>query len=217
MSNSSLKVPTDIWLKATWDKYLQAIEQCEDEKAKGYYCNNRMRIEMSPVGNPHARDHAIIIHAVVLYAGIKGLDLNGFDNCTYRKTGCNEAQPDASFYIGESVSAIDWDITIVDLDRYSPPTLAIEIAYTSISDDKGEKRLLYEAIGVSEYWIIDVQNVEVIAFSVANGGSRRITQSQVLPRLEIALLEEAFRRSRRSNHGKVSAWLLRQWQTGEQK
>lgn len=47
---------------------------------------------------------------------------------------------------------------------------------------------------------------------MANGGSRRITQSQVLLGLEIALLEEALRRTRQMNHGRVSAWLLSQFQ-----
>jgi hypothetical protein len=80
-----------------------------------------------------------------------------------------------------------------------------------LSDDKGEKRLLYEALGVAEYWIIDVENVQIYAFAVSNQGSYRIAQSQVLPGLEIALLAAAFRRSRQTNHGKVSAWLLNQW------
>ena len=212
MSSLKLKVPTETWVKATWDEYIQIIEGSAYKKAKGYYHNGRMRIEMSPVGNPHSRDHAIIIHAVVLYAGIKGIDLDGHDNCTYRKTGCDEAQPDASFYIGELANAIPWETTIIELDTNPPPTLAIEVAYTSLADDKGEKRLLYEALNVSEYWIVDVQNVQLIAFSVENRGSRRINQSQVLPGLEIALLEEAFRRCRQTNHGKVSAWLLSQWQ-----
>lgn len=214
MGELQLKVPTESWVKATWDQYIQTIEHPAYEKAKGYYHDGCMRIEMSPVGNPHSRDHAIIIHAVVLYAGIKDIDLDGHDNCTYRKTGCDEAQPDVSFYVGETASAIPWETTIIDLDSYPPPTLAIEVAYTSLSDDKGEKRLLYETLGVSEYWIIDVQKVEVIAFAVASGGSRQIRQSQVLPGLSIALLEEAFRRCRQTNHGKVSAWLLNQWQQG---
>jgi len=72
--------------------------------------------------------------------------------------------------------------------------------------------LLYESLGVGEYWIIDGQNVQVLAFAIAQGGSRRITTSQVLSGLDIELLEEAFRRSRQMNHGKVSAWLLSQWQ-----
>lgn len=40
----------------------------------------------------------------------------------------------------------------------------------------------------------------------------KITHSQVLPGLAISLLEEAFRRTRQMNHGKVSAWLLTQFQ-----
>lgn len=212
MSSLQTHLPTDTWVQATWDEYIRAIEDPMYEKAKCYYYNGKLRIEMPPVGNDHASDHSIVIHAVHLFAGIKNIDLNGKDNCTYRKTGCEEAQPDASFYIGENADAIPWGTTIVELDNYPPPTLVIEVANTSLSDDKGEKRLLYEELGVSEYWIIDVKNVRVIAFAVDNGGSRRITQSQVLPGLAISLLEEAFQRTRQMNHGKVSAWLLSQFQ-----
>lgn len=73
-------------------------------------------------------------------------------------------------------------------DLYPPPTLASEVANTSLLDDKGEKRLLYEQLGVAEYWIVDVKNIEIFAFAVANGGTKRITQSQVLLGLEIAIL-----------------------------
>lgn len=88
----------------------------------------------------------------------------------------------------------------------------IEVANTSLLDDKGNKRLLYEDLGASEYWIIDVQNVKIIAFAVENNGSRRIRRSQVLPGLDISVLKEALQRTRQMNHGKVSAWLLTQFQ-----
>jgi Uma2 family endonuclease len=197
---------------ATWDEYLATIADPAYEKAKSYYFDGRMRIEMSPVSTRHSRDHAIVLAAVILYASLRNIDLDAQDNCTYRKAGCREVQPDVSFYIDETADSVPWDVGIIDLDIYPAPTLTIEVAYTSLSDDKGEKRLMYEAIGVAEYWIVDVQKAEVLAFAVENGGSRRITQSQVLPGLEIALLEEALQRSRRMNHGKVSAWLLTQFQ-----
>ncbi len=57
-----------------------------------------------------------------------------------------------------------------------------------------------------------MQNVQVIAFAVENNGSRKITQSLVLPGLAISVLEEAFRRTRQMNQSQVVAWLLSQFQ-----
>ncbi|MGI2905186.1 Uma2 family endonuclease [Tolypothrix sp. VBCCA 56010] len=212
MSNLQTKIPTDTWVAATWDEYIQEIENPAREKAKGYYYNAKMRIEMPPIGNDHASDHTIIIVAASNYAAIKNIPMNGKDNCTYRKTGFNEAQPDVSYYIGENADVIPWGTSIINLDNYPPPNLVIEVANTTLADDKGEKRLLYEELGVDEYWIIDVRNVQVIAFAVENGGSRKITQSQVLPGLAISVLEEAFRRTRQMNQSQVVAWLLSQFQ-----
>ena len=210
--NSKAVIATDTWVIASWNEYIQMIEAPGLEKAKGYYYNGRMKIEMPPVGNDHASDQTIIIFAVNLFASIKGIPLNGKDNCTYRKTGIQEIQPDVSYYIGENADVVPYGTSIIDLNIYLRPDLAIEVANTSLADDKGEKRLLYEDVGVAEYWIIDVQNLQIIAFSIAEGGSRRITQSQVLPGLEISLLEAALRRTRQMNQSLVGSWLLNQFQ-----
>jgi Uma2 family endonuclease len=212
MTTSQLQLPLDTWVSATWDEYLHTLEDPICETAKGYYYNGKMRIEMSPVGNDHASDHSIVTYAVHLFAALKKIDLNGKDNCTYRKAGLDDAQPDASFYIGETAEVVPYGTTIIDLNIYPPPTLVIEVANTSVSDDKGDKRLLYEELGVAEYWIVDVQDVQVLVFAVENGGSRKITQSQVLPNLDVSLLNEAMRLTRQMNHGKVSAWLLSKFQ-----
>jgi len=212
MSELQTQLPTDTWVVATWNEYIQTIENPAYEKAKGYYYDGRLRIEMPPVGSDHARDHTIIIFAVNLFASIKGIPLNGRDNCTYRKAGVDEAQPDVSYYIGENADVIPWGTSIIDLNQYPPPNLVIEVAKSSLADDRGEKRLLYEELGVNEYWIIDVQNIRVMAFEIADDGSRRITQSQVLPGLAISLLEEAFSRTRQMNQTQVGAWLLTQFQ-----
>ena len=212
MSELQTKILTDTWIVATWDEYIQIIENPIYKKAKGYYHNGRMRIEMPPVGNDHASDHTIILFAVNLFASIKGIALNGKDNCTYRKTGFDDSQPDVSYYTGEKADVIPYGTSIINLDIYPPPDLVIEVANTSLADDKGEKRLLYEDLGVAEYWIVDVQNVQVIAFAIDNGGSRRISQSQVLPGLSISLLNDALLRTRQMNHGQVGAWLLAQFQ-----
>ncbi len=212
MSKIQTKLPTDTWVIATWEEYLQATDNPDYRKAKFYYNNSRLRIEMSPLGHDHACDHYIVSHAIGLYAAFKKLELNGHDNCTYHKKGSKSAQPDLSFYIGQTANAIPYGTSIIQLDLYPPPTLVVEIANTSLADDQGEKRLLYEDLAVQEYWIVDVKNVKIIAFTIEKEGSRRIKTSAVLPSLEIALLEEALRRTRQTNHSKVSAWLLERFQ-----
>jgi hypothetical protein len=68
----------------------------------------------------------------------------------------------------------------------------------------GTKKKIYEELGVSEYWVVDVQKAQVIAFKIiANLGSERLTESQVLPGLKIALLEEGLRRSRQTDNTEV--------------
>ena len=212
MNKTKTQLPTDTWITATWEEYIQTIEDPSYEKAKVYYHKGKLRIEMSPLGNDHANDHLLLIAAITLFTTTKNIILNGKDNCTYRKTGYQATQPDVSYYIGENADVIPWGTSIIDLDIYPPPTLVIEVANTSLADDKGEKRLLYEAMNVSEYWIVDVQNVEIIAFASANGGSKKINESQVLPGLAISLLEEALKRTRQTNQTQVYTWLLSEFQ-----
>ena len=213
MIATSSKFSTDIWITISWEDYLQLCKDTQYTKAKFYYYNQQARIEMTPIGNDHSRDHGIIGHAIHLYAGLRNIPLNGNDNCSYRKIGLREAQPDLSFYIGDNVNAIPYGTSIIDLDNYPTPNLVIEVANTSLSDDQGAKRLLYEDLGVQEYWIIDVKKVNIMAFKIEKGGSWRISKSQVLPDLEISILVQALQKSRESNHSYVSAWLLQTWQT----
>lgn len=215
MVTTPTKSIINTWVSATWDEYLENIDNPIYQKAKGYYYNKEYRIEMTPIGNDHSQDHSIINHAVYLYATLKGIPLNGKDNCSYRKTGVFEIQPDLSCYIGDNANAIPWGTGIIDLNQYPAPNLVIEVANSSLADDLGQKRLLYEDLGIAEYWIIDVQNVKVIAFKIVNNGSQRIKESQVLPGLEIAILTEALQRSRNSNHTEVGTWLLQQFQTSK--
>jgi len=212
MSNVSTQLPTDIWVVASWDDYIQQLEDPAYEKAKGYYYNGQMRIEMLPVGSDHSCDHAMLISAINLVGIVKGIPLTARDNCTYRKVGSRECQPDISYYVGDRTCLIPRGTSIVDLDCYPAPDLTIEIADSSLLTDQGAKRLLYEDLQVSEYWVVDVQKVQILAYSVADRGSKRIDTSQVLPRLAIALLEKTLRHSQETDQAQAGTWLLSQLQ-----
>lgn len=212
MTQLQTKPQTDLWVIATWDDYIQAIADFASEKAKGYYFDGRMRIEMLPVGSDHSSDHLLIAAAISLFAIFKNISLTGRDNCSYRKVGMRECQPDLSYHFGDKAQAIPRGTAIVDLDRYPVPDLVIEVAATSLLDDQGAKRLLYEDLGVAEYWIVDVQNAQIMAFAVADRGSKRIQESQVLPTLKLSVLEEALQMSQQMAQSQVGNWLMNQFQ-----
>ncbi|MEG4288166.1 Uma2 family endonuclease [Microcoleus sp. C2C3] len=213
MSGLKTKLPTDIWVAATWEEFIAMADDPAYSKAKCYYRNGQMRIETMSVGPDHSRDNAIALFAINLFCTIKGISLNGLDNCSYRKTGVRECQPDVSYYIGERAQLAPSGSSIASLDVTPPPDLVIEVADSTLADDIGEKRLLYEELKVAEYWVLDVQKSQIIAFAIiADNGSRRIVQSEVLPGLTIAVLEEALRRSRTEDQAQVGAWLLAQFQ-----
>ena len=67
-------------------------------------------------------------------------------------------------------------------------------------------------MGVSEYWIVDVQNTLIYAFEIIDRGSRRIDNSLVLPNLSIATIAEALNRSKETDQAQVGQWLMSQFQ-----
>ncbi len=203
---------TETWVDSSWEDYLNILETLPDEKGKSYYHHQQYRIEMSPLGSDHSKDHAITFYSIYLYATLKGIEMNGHDNCTFRKPNVRDAQPDLAFYVGENANIIPWETSIINLDQYPAPNLVIEIANASLADDLGKKRLLYEELGVEEYWVVDVKKAQITAFKIEKQGSYRLNTSQSLPDLEIKLIEEALQKSRETTHTQVSAWLLKQFQ-----
>ena len=121
-----------------------------------------------------------------------------------------EFQPKAAFYIGACAKYLPpQNNSPVSIDLCGSPSLVVEIAASSLSDDLGAKRMLYERAGVSEYWVIDVEEKKVIAFDMKDERSGQIQTSGVLPGLEIDLIEEALRRSQTENDGAIIQWLMK--------
>jgi Uma2 family endonuclease len=206
---------TDQWISATWDEFVQILENPQYAEARCYYDKNQikqMRIETMPVGSEHALDNGIIYAVIFLYCTLKNLPHKGLLNASYVKTGFQCCQPDISYYIGEIAALAPRSSSIVSLDESPVPNLVIEISSSTIGDDLGKKRLLYEQLGTSEYWVVDVQEVKIIALEMLeNGGSRQITVSKLLGGLAIADLETALKLSREKSQSEVGAWILQKY------
>jgi Uma2 family endonuclease len=205
-----LAIP-NTWVRASWDTFLTLAEQPEFDRAKFYYYQSELRIETMGVGANHAIDNGLLYAALVLYCALTGITSRGLINASYRKTGYQEAQPDISFYVGSAVQSIPQSNELIDLDRIPAPNLAIEIAATSLNDDLGKKRLLYEDLGIQEYWVVDVEDSVILAFHIKDGGSFRIQTSQVFPNLELRILEQALRDRKTQDDSQIMQTLLKQF------
>jgi Uma2 family endonuclease len=138
--------------------------------------------------------------------------VKGFINVSLRKSGVSEAQPDLSFYMGSEFQLPPKNNSPIDLNQFEPPALVIEIAASSLNDDLGRKRLLYEGLGVKEYWVVDVNASNVVVFEISQGYSGRIQDSKVLPGLKMTVVEEALRRSQTEDDSQINRWLLQIFQ-----
>ncbi|MGF1512970.1 MAG: Uma2 family endonuclease [Elainellaceae cyanobacterium] len=187
-------IQTDAWLKATWQTFTNILNQPQYEDSRAYFDNGYMRIEMAPLGAGHGRQNTVISQLVSLFGMVHNLRIVGFTNCSFRKVGL-ECQPDLAFYIGPNFQLPPQDNTPIDVTRFGPPTLAIEIGASSFGDDLGSKRLLYERLGIAEYWVVNVAERDVIAFAVNKNRSGEIHTSSVLPSLDLTLVKDALQRS----------------------
>ena len=202
---------TDIWVKASWSEFLALAENPNYEKGQFYYYRGYMRSEMSPVGPLHARENSIVSSVVKLFATLRNIRIVELINASFRKPGAGEFQPDLSYYIGSDFQLPPRTNTPINLNEFQPPKLIVEIGATSVNDDLGMKRLLYEHSNLQEYWVIDVSADNVFAFEILQGRSGEIEESRVLPGLAIALVEEALQRSETQDDGEINRWLLQRF------
>jgi Uma2 family endonuclease len=205
--------PLDTWEPASWEEFVKIADDDSSSKLKCYYYNGRMRFEPMSTGSDHSKDHMTLTMGIGLFTMLTQIPVNGHDACSYRKTGFDEFQPDLSYYVGEAVDSIPWGTRVVNLDQYPIPSLVIEVSDTSLVDDLGTKRLQYEDLKIPEYWIVNVKAMQILAFSIAaDGSTRRIQESRVLPGLKLEILEQALQRSRQENQSTTTAWLMQQFQ-----
>ena len=201
-------LPTDTWVNATWNEFVTLTDAPPYAEGKSYFDNGYMRIEMAAFGAGQGRQSSVVLDVIGLFAAFRTIRIAELINCSFRKTGERGCQPDLAFYIGDRFQLPAQDNAPIDVERLGAPTLAVELGASSLNDDLGYKRLLYERLGVQEYWVVDVANQQLIAFSIADGRSGQIQTSEVLPGLEIDLIEEALRRSQTEDDGTITRWLM---------
>ena len=207
---STAPTPTliNIWVIGSWEELIHLADCPEYESGKFYYDRKHLKIEMPPIGSSHSQDNHIIANLISLYATAKNIRIKGLTNCSFRQPNVREFQPDLAFYIGNEFNFPPRSNSPINLSEFNAPNLVIEFGATSLNDDLGRKRLLYDRAGIQEYWVVDVNSNNIIAFSISDGRSGTVQESLVLPGLAISLVESALKRSQTEDDGAINRWLL---------
>jgi Uma2 family endonuclease len=119
-------------------------------------------------------------------------------------SGKQGAAPDKVLYVGGN--APQWEVgkpRRIDLETCRAPDLVAEISDTTLSTDLDEKKQLYAAMGIVEYWVIDVRGRQIWAFQLVDGRYEDCSISQVLIGLPIDLLSETLQQVDRGNGAAV--------------
>ena len=95
-------------------------------------------------------------------------------------------------YIGEGSPQFKMgESRFIDLDRRRVTDLVAEVSDTTLASDLDKKKQLYAALGIPEYWVVDVRGLKVLAFRLNEGGRyQQVEGSVALTGLLIALLEQ---------------------------
>ena len=97
------------------------------------------------------------------------------------------------------------------MNKWRVPDLAVEIADTTLASDLDEKKQLYLALEIPEYWVVDVRGKRVLAFLLVEGQYQQCIESIALAGLPIELLDQTLARMDDDN-GNVAMWFATQIQ-----
>jgi Uma2 family endonuclease len=99
----------------------------------------------------------------------------------------------------------------INLDQVRVPNLVGEISDKTLASDLDEKKRLYAAMGMPEYWVIDVQAKRMFIFLLQNNGVyQESDKSQALDGLTKDLLEQTLARTKTESNGNVAMWFAQQ-------
>jgi Uma2 family endonuclease len=201
------------WISATWEEYLSYVENPDLESQRVFFNLGRMWVEMGNEGINHSQVNKLLTMLLFVWFSQKpGVKFQLLGGCVIEKPGQQGAAPDEVLYVGEGYPV--WQVgepRRVNLDRWRVPDLVVEVADTTLAIDLDEKKQLYLALGILEYWVIDVKGPRVLAFRLIDGVYQQVLVSVVLAELPIELIEQTL--SIDEANGNAAMWFSEQVQS----
>ncbi|MEG4342671.1 Uma2 family endonuclease [Microcoleus sp. A003_D6] len=197
---------------ATWEDYVAACEDPSLEEARIFFYEGYLWIDMGNEGPQHARFNDLFTIIFFVWFTTKiGQTFDSLSGCVIEKPKVGAGAPDKVLYIGGDFH--QWqkgEPRRINLNQSRVPDLVGEIADTTLASDLDEKKRLYAALGIPEYWVVDIKGERVLAFRLQeNGKYQECEFSGALEGLPIALLSETLKLLGEGN-GTAAMWFAQQ-------
>ncbi|MGB3404049.1 MAG: Uma2 family endonuclease [Microcoleaceae cyanobacterium] len=204
--------PLRQWHKATWQDYVALRDASIQERIKLGFNQGWMWVDMGAEGI----NHSSVCDLFTMMFGFWAIQHLGeaftsLGRCLLEKPETQACAPDLVLYIGEDYP--QWtpgEPRRINLNQWRVPNLVGEISDTTLASDLDEQKHLYEALGIAEYWVIDVRGNRVFAFELHEGQYQSCTESLALKGLPISVLEETLQRLNAGTNTSAAAWFTQQ-------
>jgi Uma2 family endonuclease len=213
--SSPVSSPIVCWRTATWQDYQAYRDRpTPNDRCRLFFNDGYLRVEdMSSEGIEHAGFCDLL--TMMLFAWFSrqpGQPFASLGRCLIEKADFQAAAPDLVLHLGEDYPR--WQAgekRRIELDKVRVPNLVGEISDTTLASDLDEKKRLYAAMGMPEYWVIDVQARRMFIFLRQDDGVyQESDKSQALAGLTKDLLEQTLARTSTDSNGNVAMWFAQQ-------
>ena len=198
---------------ATWQDYVALRDSDAIDWQKIAFDQGWLWVDMGTEGPNHASFSDLLTAVFFMWAFLyPEPPLQSYGRCLIERPETQACAPDLVLYKGDAIPR--WqpgEPRRIVSPRHRLPDLVGEIADTTLSLDLDEQKQLYARLQIAEYWVVDVKGQRLFAFALnESGGYQPIQTSQVLPGLEITLIEQAVERLATETNTAAANWLMQQ-------
>ena len=202
------------WYQAQWGDYVRYRDSLSPDQYRLFFHQGYLLItEMGWEGINHATICDLFTIILGFWFSIHPEQIaSSLGRCLIEKDKDTAGAPDLVLYLGDDYPR--WESgqpRRIDLHQWRAPDLVGEISDTTLASDLDEKKQLYAALGIPEYWVIDVRGIRVFAFALQSDGKYQLTDtSQTLKDLPIALLEQTIAKLENDSNITAAQWFNQQ-------
>ena len=210
-----LQIPSlPCWQPATWQDYLACRDDpaLPQERARLFFHQGYLFVDMGAEGINHSSISDLFPILFFLWFSQRQQNFKSFGRCLIEQPGFTSASPDQVLYVGTDIP--QWregELRRINLEQWRPPDLVGEVADTTLATDLDEKKQTYAALQVPEYWVVNVEVPNVMAFQLQPDGKyQQCETSQILNGLPIGLLTKTIAKLKEGMTDSAALWFAQQ-------